>query len=186
MLDSLIKLIIKVWLVAIYFYITAGLTLWMVLAFLILAWPVLLVVGYISTRGTRIAILNSLLKLITVLGSSALQKVMTGRKRRAGSVPRAHFWTSKLLGIYTSLHLDFHTSKHLDFYTYERLYFYTRRRPYIQTSIHTGVHTYRRPYVQASMRTGVHTYRRPYIQASIHTGVHTYRRPYVQACKNCL
>lgn len=51
MLDSLIKLIIKVCLVAVYFYITAGLTLWMVLAFLILAWPVLLVVGYISTRG---------------------------------------------------------------------------------------------------------------------------------------
>lgn len=50
MLDSLIKLIIKVWLVAAYFYIIAGLTLWMVLAFLILAWPVLLVVGYISTR----------------------------------------------------------------------------------------------------------------------------------------
>ena len=48
MLDSLIKLIIKVWLVAI--YITAGLTLWMVLAFLILAWPVLLVVGYVCTR----------------------------------------------------------------------------------------------------------------------------------------
>ena len=51
MLDSLIKLIIKVWLVAVYFYITAGLTLWMVLAFLILAWPVLLVGGYICTRG---------------------------------------------------------------------------------------------------------------------------------------
>ena len=49
MLDSLIKLIIKVWLVAVYFYITAGLTLWMVLAFLILAWPVLLVVGYVGT-----------------------------------------------------------------------------------------------------------------------------------------
>lgn len=51
MLDSLIKLIIKVWLVAIYFYITARLTLWMVLAFLILAWPMLLVVGYACTRG---------------------------------------------------------------------------------------------------------------------------------------
>ena len=51
MLDSLIKLIIKVWLVAVYFYITAGLTLWLVLAFLILAWPVLLVVGYVCTRG---------------------------------------------------------------------------------------------------------------------------------------
>ena len=51
MLDSLIKLIMKVWLVAVYFYITAGLTLWMVLAFLIFAWPVLLVVGYICTRG---------------------------------------------------------------------------------------------------------------------------------------
>ena len=50
MLDSSIKLIIKVWLVAAYFYITAGLTLWMVLAFLILAWPVLLVVGYVGTR----------------------------------------------------------------------------------------------------------------------------------------
>lgn len=50
MLDSLIKLIIKVWLVAVYFYITAGLTLWTVLAFLILAWPVLLVVGYVCTR----------------------------------------------------------------------------------------------------------------------------------------
>ena len=51
MLDSLIKLIIKVWLVAVYFYITAGLTLWMVLAFLILAWPVLLVVGYVCMLG---------------------------------------------------------------------------------------------------------------------------------------
>lgn len=51
MLDSLIKLIIKVCLVAIYFYITAGLTLLMVLAFLILARPVLLVVCYICTRG---------------------------------------------------------------------------------------------------------------------------------------
>lgn len=51
MLDSLIKLIIKVWLVVVYFYITAGLTLWMVLAFLILAWPALLVVGYVCTRG---------------------------------------------------------------------------------------------------------------------------------------
>ena len=50
-LNSLIKLIIKVWLVAVYFYITAGLTLWMVLAFLILAWPVLLVVGYVCTLG---------------------------------------------------------------------------------------------------------------------------------------
>lgn len=50
MLDSLIKLIIKVCLVVAYFYITAGLTLWMVLAFLILAWPVLLVVGYVCTR----------------------------------------------------------------------------------------------------------------------------------------
>ena len=50
MLDSLIKLIIKVWLVAVYFYITAGLTLWLVLAFLILVWPVLLVVGYVCTR----------------------------------------------------------------------------------------------------------------------------------------
>lgn len=50
MLDSLIRLIIKVYLIAVYFYITAGLTLWMVLAFLILAWPVLLVVGYGCTR----------------------------------------------------------------------------------------------------------------------------------------
>ena len=51
MLNSLIKLIIKVWLVAVYFYITAVLTLWVVLAFLILAWPVLLVVGCVCTRG---------------------------------------------------------------------------------------------------------------------------------------
>ena len=43
----------------------------MVLAFLILAWPVLLVVGY---TWAWIATLNSVLKLITVLGSSALQK----------------------------------------------------------------------------------------------------------------
>ena len=41
--------------------------------------------GLHKHAGTRIAILNSLLKLITVLGSSALQKVMTGRKR-AGRV----------------------------------------------------------------------------------------------------
>lgn len=50
MLNSLIKLIIKVCLVAVYSYITAGLTLWTVLAFLILARPVLLVVGYVCTR----------------------------------------------------------------------------------------------------------------------------------------
>ena len=57
----------------------------MVLAFLILAWPVLLVVGYVCTRGLGLAILNSLLKLITVLGSSAYQKATTGKKR-AGRV----------------------------------------------------------------------------------------------------
>lgn len=47
----------------------------------------------------RIAILNSLLKLITVLGSSAFQKALTGKKRAGRVGPRAHFWTSKLLGI---------------------------------------------------------------------------------------
>ena len=100
MLNSLIKLIIKVWLVAAYFYITAGLTLWMVLAFHILAWPVLLVVGY---AGTRIAILNSLLKLITVLGSSAFRKALTGRKRAGRVGP----WASRFPEVNTSIHLNF-------------------------------------------------------------------------------
>ena len=99
--------------------------------------------GLCVHTGTRIAVLVRLLKLITVLGSSAFQKALTGKKWAGRAVPRAHFWTSKLPGIYTSPHLDFHTSKHLDFYTYERLYFYTHRLPHIQTSIHT----YRRPYI---------------------------------------
>ena len=100
MLNSLIKLIIKVWLVAGYFYITVGLTLWMVLAFLILAWPVLLVVGY---TWTWIATLNSVLKLITVLGSSVYRKAFTGKKRAGRVGP----WASRLPEVNTSIHLNF-------------------------------------------------------------------------------
>ena len=95
----------------------------MVLAFLILAWPVLLVVGYVCTRGLGLAILNSLLKLITVLGSSAFQKsslnsllklitvlgssafqkALTGKKR----VGRVGPWASRLPEVNTSIHLNF-------------------------------------------------------------------------------
>ena len=37
--------------------------------------------------GRLLTELNSLLKLITALGSSALQKALTGKKRAGGSVP---------------------------------------------------------------------------------------------------
>ena len=70
----------------------------MVLAFLILAWPVLLVVGYVYTRD-----LDSLLKLITVLGSSAYQKATTGKKWAGRVGP----WASRFLDVYTSALPDF-------------------------------------------------------------------------------
>lgn len=43
--------------------------------------------GLHKHAGTQVAILNSLLKLITVLGSSALQRQLPERKGRAGSAP---------------------------------------------------------------------------------------------------
>lgn len=60
--------------------------------------------------GTRIAAhdrlltaLNSLLKLITVLGSSAYRKATTGKKRAGRVGP----WASRFLDVYTSTLLDF-------------------------------------------------------------------------------
>ena len=57
--------------------------------------------------GTRIGrlltALNSLLKLITVLGSSAFQKALTGKKRAGRVGP----WASRFLDVYTSTLLDF-------------------------------------------------------------------------------
>ena len=76
----------------------------MVLAFLILAWPVLLVVGYAGTGlGRLLTVLNSLLKLIAVLGSSAFQKATTGKKRAGRVGP----WASRFLDVYTSTLPDF-------------------------------------------------------------------------------
>ena len=43
--------------------------------------------GLHKHAGTWIAILNSLLKLITVLGSSMYQKALTGKKRAGGVWP---------------------------------------------------------------------------------------------------
>lgn len=48
--------------------------------------------GLHKHAGTWIAILNSLLKLITVLGSSAYRKATTGRKRAGRVGP----WASRL------------------------------------------------------------------------------------------
>lgn len=53
--------------------------------------------------GTWIAALVSLLKLITVLGSSAFQKALT-RKKRAGRVGP---WASRFPEVNTSIHLNF-------------------------------------------------------------------------------
>ena len=59
--------------------------------------------GLHKHAGTRIAMLNSLLKLITVLGSSAFQKVLTGKKRAGRVGP----WASRFLEVNTSIHLNF-------------------------------------------------------------------------------
>lgn len=90
----------------------------MVLAFLILAWPVLLVVGYVYTRGLDSLLklitvlgssafqkssLNSVLKLITVLESSAYRKAFTGKKRAGRVGP----WAPRFLDVYTSTLPDF-------------------------------------------------------------------------------
>ena len=53
--------------------------------------------------GRLLTVLNSLLKLITVLGSSALQKALTGKKW----VGRVGPWASRFLDVYTSTLLDF-------------------------------------------------------------------------------
>ena len=47
--------------------------------------------------------LSSSLKLITALGSSALQKALTGKKRAGRVGP----WASRFLDVYTSTLLDF-------------------------------------------------------------------------------
>lgn len=53
--------------------------------------------------GTRIAVLVSLLKLITVLESSAFQKALTGKKRAGRVGP----WASRFPEVNTSIHLNF-------------------------------------------------------------------------------
>lgn len=53
--------------------------------------------------GTRIAVLVSLLKLITVLGSSAYRKATTGKKW----VGRVGPWASRFPEVNTSIHLNF-------------------------------------------------------------------------------
>lgn len=53
--------------------------------------------------GTWIAVLVSLLKLITVLGSSAFQKALTGKKRAGRVGP----WASRFPEVNTSIHLNF-------------------------------------------------------------------------------
>ena len=53
--------------------------------------------------GRLLTVLNSLLKLITVLGSSAYQKVLTGKKRAGRVGP----WASRFLEVNTSIHLNF-------------------------------------------------------------------------------
>ena len=53
--------------------------------------------------GRLLTVLNSLLKLITVLGSSAYRKATTGRKRAGRVGP----WASRFLDVYTSTLLDF-------------------------------------------------------------------------------
>ena len=53
--------------------------------------------------GTRIAALVRLLKLITVLGSSAFQKATTGKKWAGRVGP----WASRFLEVSTSIHLNF-------------------------------------------------------------------------------
>ena len=53
--------------------------------------------------GRLLNALNSLLKLIAVLGSSAFQKALTGKKRAGRVGP----WASRFLDVYTSTLLDF-------------------------------------------------------------------------------
>ena len=53
--------------------------------------------------GRLLTELNSLLKLITVLGSSTYRKALTGRKRVGGVWP----WASRFLDIHTSRHPHF-------------------------------------------------------------------------------
>ena len=53
--------------------------------------------------GTWIAVLVSLLKLITVLGSSAYRKATTGKKWAGRVGP----WASRFLDVYTATLLDF-------------------------------------------------------------------------------
>ena len=50
-----------------------------------------------------LTVLNSLLKLITVLGSSAYRKATTGKKRAGRVGP----WASRFLDVYTSTLPDF-------------------------------------------------------------------------------
>ena len=53
--------------------------------------------------GRLLTVLNSLLKLIAVLGSSAYQKATTGKKRAGRVGP----WASRFLDVYTSRLPDF-------------------------------------------------------------------------------
>ena len=53
--------------------------------------------------GRLLTVLNSLLKLITVLGSSAYRKATTGKKWAGRVGP----WASRLPEVNTSIHLNF-------------------------------------------------------------------------------
>lgn len=63
--------------------------------------------GGLRVRGTwlgrLVTELNSLLKLITVLGSSAYQRALTGKKRAGRVGP----WASRFPEVNTSIHLNF-------------------------------------------------------------------------------
>ena len=57
----------------------------------------------LRSSAFRKSSLNSLLKLITALGSSAFQKVLTGKKWAGRVGP----WASRFLEVNTSIHLNF-------------------------------------------------------------------------------
>ena len=77
------------------------------------------------------ALLNSLLKLITMLWSSALQKALTGKKWAGRVGP----WASRLPEVNTSIHLNFQafrrpyfcTSRRMAALTYRNLHSYTSK-----------------------------------------------------------
>ena len=65
----------------------------------------------LGSSAYRKSSLSSSLKLITVLGSSAFQKALTGKKWAGRVGP----WASRFLDVYTSTLPDFQTSRRLHF-----------------------------------------------------------------------